>query len=77
MLVMNKKSLFVVGIVVALAAGSIALAQSAKSASTQNADPRIDKVIEQNEQILKNQDAILKKLDEVQNGMNILKRRTS
>jgi hypothetical protein len=74
---MNKKSLIALGIAVALVAGTVVFAQSSKPASGQGADPRIDKLIEQNEQILKNQEAILKKLDELQTGIGVLKRRSS
>ena len=73
---MNRKSFIAIGIAIALAAGTVVLAQSNKPA-TQSTDSRIDKVIEQNEQILKNQDAIMKKLEELQTGINIVKRRTS
>jgi hypothetical protein len=73
---MNKKSLIALGIAVVLVAGTVVFAQSSKPVAASGADPRLDKVIEQNEQILKNQQEILKKLNEVQTGMSILKRRT-
>ena len=74
---MNRKSFIAIGIAVALAAGTIVLAQAPKPAATQTGDSRIDKVIEQNEQILKNQQDALKKIDEIQTILNILKRRSS
>lgn len=40
-------------------------------------DPRIDKLIEQNEQILKNQTTILEKLDKLEQGMLQVRRRGS
>ena len=73
---MNKNSLIAVGIALALVAGTVVFAQSSKQTTGQATDPRIDKVIEQNEQILKNQQDILKKLEEIQTGIGILKRRS-
>ncbi len=73
---MNKNSLIAVGIAVVLVAGTVVFAQSSKQITGQATDPRIDKVIEQNEQLLKNQQEIMKKLDEIQTGIGILKRRT-
>ncbi len=71
------KTNFVVTLCVAgLLAAAVTWAQSAKNPAT-TSDPRIDKVIEQNEKILKNQEDILKKLDELQGGISVLKRRSS
>jgi hypothetical protein len=69
-----KTKLIVSICVAATLAVAIALAQENKS-STQ--DPRIDKLIEQNAQILKNQDEILKKLDKLDQGLLQVRRRTS
>jgi hypothetical protein len=41
------------------------------------ADPRVDKIIDQNDQILKNQDQILKDLSDLKEGVLQLRRRSS
>ena len=72
------KTNFVVSLCLAglLAVAAVVWAESSDQAPAAGKDPRIDKLIQQNEQILKNQDDILKKIDEIQGGMAILKRRT-
>jgi hypothetical protein len=73
---MNKRSIIAACIAAIIVAGSLAIAaQPAKPAA--GSDPRLDKVIEQNEQILKNQAEIMKMLQEVQTGLNALRRRSS
>ena len=72
---MNKKTLSALSIAIALVAGTYVLAQSA--GSSPGSDPRIDKIVEQNEKILKNQDAILKELAEIKDWINWLRRRSS
>ena len=72
-----KTKLFATVCVALALATAIALAQDKDPAKTAKPDPRIDKVIEQNEQILKNQDAILKKLETIETGMTQLRRRSS
>jgi hypothetical protein len=73
---MNHKTLAALCIVAALATTTLVLAQS-KSAATPASDPRIDKLLEQNEQILKNQEAILKELGQVKDWVDWLRRRSS
>jgi hypothetical protein len=73
---MNTKILFSLCAAGLLTAAAVTWAQSTTGQAAAS-DPRIDKVIEQNEKILKNQEDILKKLDELQNGITILKRRSS
>ena len=73
---MNKKvALFI------LAAGIIACRRFIAHAQTEvkpvALDPRVDKLIEQNEKILKNQDEILKQLGEVKEGVLQIRRRSS
>jgi hypothetical protein len=65
-------SLCVAGI---LAAAAVAWAQ--QKPTTPGTDSRIDKLVEQNEQILKNQAEILKKLDNIETGIGQLRRRAS
>jgi len=63
----------------ALATGVLVTAQTAtKSPSaTTGSDPRISKLLEQNEQILKNQQEILQKLETISGGIQQLRRRSS
>jgi hypothetical protein len=60
----------------AIAAGTFVVAQ-AQNQPKSPPDPRIDKLLEQNEQILKNQDAIMKELTTVKEYVNWLRRRSS
>ena len=50
---------------------------SAQTAAPTERDPRLDKIIEQNELIIKNQEAIQKTLEELKRDMLQLRRRTS
>jgi uncharacterized membrane protein YccC len=68
-----KKIAVILCIAAALAAATYVYAQT-KSAP---ADPRLDKLLEQNEKVLKNQDDILKKLDELKEGVLQIRRRSS
>jgi hypothetical protein len=72
---MKKTTLVTLAVAAVLAAGSFVLAQS--SANSSGGDPRLDKIIEQNEKILKNQDEILKQLNIINENVFILKRRSS
>ena len=72
---MNKKTLAALCITAALVASTFVLAQS--TGSSTGGDPRIDKILEQNEKILKNQEAILKELSEVKEWVNWLRRRST
>lgn len=69
-----KNKLIVSICLAATLAVAIALAQENKS-TTQ--DPRIDKLLEQNAQILKNQADILQKLDKIDKDLLQVRRRTS
>lgn len=67
------KTKLLVSICVAVAfAVAIALAQENKSATP---DPRIDKLLEQHEQILKNQATIMEKLEKIDQGLLQVRRR--
>ena len=71
---MNKKTLVALCIA-ALVAGTFVLAQS--TGSSPSGDPRLDKILEQNEKILKNQEEILKQLGDIRETVFVLKRRSS
>lgn len=72
---MNKKTMAALCIAATLVAGTFVLAQS--TGSSTGGDPRLDKIVEQNEKILKNQDEILKQLGVINENVFILKRRSS
>ena len=73
-----KKIIIPLCIAAALAVGTYVLAQSQSQVQPRSSpDPRIDKVLEQNEQILKNQTEILKALEEIKTGLTQIRRRTS
>jgi hypothetical protein len=71
---MKAKTFVTVAVAALLVAGTFAIAQAPTSPK---ADQRIDKLLEQNEQILKNQDDILKALADLKESMLILKHRTT
>jgi len=80
---MNKKTIVSLCIAAALVAGTFVLAQSADQAKSKP-DSRIDQLLEQNkkiqktqEDVLKNQEAIIKALEEVKTGVQQLRRRSS
>ena len=62
--------------IAAAIAGTFVVAQ-AQNPAKPPPDPRIDKLLEQNEQILKNQDEIFKTLANMKESLLILKRRSS
>ncbi|MBM3859895.1 MAG: hypothetical protein FJ395_09625 [Verrucomicrobia bacterium] len=69
------KTKLLVSLCVATAfAVAIALAQDKESTKP---DPRIDKLLEQHQQILKNQTQILERLDKIEQGLLQVRRRTS
>ena len=70
-----KKIAFTLCIVAALAVATYVYAQSESKSAP--ADPRIDKLLEQNEKILKNQDDILKQLADLKEGVLQIRRRSS
>jgi hypothetical protein len=74
---MNIKNIAIFVLVAGLIAGSLFIAQAQSENKPAVSDPRIDKLIEQNERILKNQDEILKQLGEVKEGVLQMRRRTS
>lgn len=74
---MNQKALLTFGLLAMLAAGSLVFAQANKSAASSSSDAQLQKLIEQNEQILQKQDEILKQLGEMKTDLNVLRRRTS
>jgi hypothetical protein len=73
---MKKHTLVALCIAAVVVAGSFAVAQAPKPA-TPATDPRIDKVLEQNEKILKQQEEILKSLEEVKGSLAQIRRRSS
>jgi stress response protein YsnF len=73
-----KKIVAVFCIVAALAAGTFVLGQAQQNQPKATAsDPRLDKLIEQNEQILRNQQEILNQLKDIKEGVLQLRRRSS
>ncbi|HUK84170.1 MAG TPA: hypothetical protein VLZ12_16240 [Verrucomicrobiae bacterium] len=71
-----KKIAVALCVAAALAAGTFVLAQT-QTPPRPPLDPRIDKLLEQNEKILQNQDEILKTLADMKESILILKRRSS
>lgn len=75
---MKTNHLMVVALAALVVAGAwIATAQGETKPASQSADPRIDKLLEQNEQILKNQEEIKKQLDGLKQDVLQLRRRVS
>jgi hypothetical protein len=73
-----KAKLFVtVAVAALLVAGTFALAQAPAPPKPAPPDLRIDKLLDQNAQILKNQAEILKKLDGLKEDVLQLRRRSS
>lgn len=72
-----KSRIVTLAVAALLVAGTFAIAQAPTQPKAPPPDPRIDKVIEQNVQILKNQDEILKSLSDMKESLLILKRRSS
>ena len=76
---MNTKFVAIFALAVGLVAGSLfmAQAQTEPKPALPPPDPRIDKLLDQNEQILKNQDQIMKDLSDLKEGVLQLRRRSS
>ena len=74
---MNTKIVAIFVLAVGLIAGSYFVAQAQTATKSAGSDPRIDKLIEQNEKILKNQEEILKQLADVKDGLLQIRRRSS
>jgi len=70
---MNAKLLVAIAAIAVAGLFYVQAADEAKPAT----DPRIDKLIEQNEKILANQDSILKQLAELKQDLLQLRRRSS
>ena len=64
-------------VAVAVLVGTWVVAQTpAAPGGASPTDPRIGKILEQNEKVLKNQDEILKQLTEIRQELTVLKFRT-
>ncbi len=76
---MNTKWIAALAVVVALTAGAlmVAQAQNQPKAAVAQADVKLDKLIQQNEKILSNQEEILKAISQLREDLLILKRRSS
>lgn len=76
---MNNKLIVTLALAVGVVAGSFFITQAQGETKTASAavDPRIDKLIEQNNKILKNQDEILKQLGDLKEGVLQIRRRSS
>ena len=76
---MNTKFAAIFALAVGLVAGSLFVAQAQTQVQVKPPppDPRIDKLIEQNDLMLKNQDQILKDLTDLKEGILQLRRRSS
>ena len=74
---MNSKFVAILMLAVGLVAGSLFVAQAQSETKPAPPDARIDKLLEQNERILKNQDEILKQLGDIKEGVLQVRRRSS
>ena len=74
---MNIKYAAVFALAAGLVAGSLFIAQAQSDVKSPVPDARIDKLLDQNEKILKNQDDILKELGEIKEGVLQVRRRSS
>ena len=74
---MNTKLVAIMALAAGLVAGSLFLAQAQTETKPAPKDSRIDKLLDQNDQILKNQTEILKRLDDLKEGVLQLRRRSS
>ena len=74
---MNIKIVAILALAAGLIAGSLFISHAQGESKSAAPDPRIDKLIEQNEKILKNQEEILKQLADVKEGVLQIRRRSS
>ena len=74
---MNTKFVPILTLAVGLVAGSFFVAQAQSETKPAPPDARIDKIVEQNEKILKTQDDILKALADIKEGVLQIRRRSS
>ena len=73
---MNHKVLTTLAVAAVIAVGGLFISK-ASGENKPASDPRIDKVIQQNEQILKNQAEIMKTLEQLRTEITQLRRRSS
>jgi hypothetical protein len=77
---MNTKFVAIFALAVGLVAGSLFMAQAqteTNKPASPSTDPRVDKLLEQNDQILKNEDEIIRDLNDLKEGVLQLRRRSS
>ena len=75
---MRTKTVAITILAASLLAGGFLIAQAqTETKSAAASDSRIDKIIEQNEKILKNQEEMLKELADLKEGVLQMRRRTS
>lgn len=74
---MNRTYLVAMIVCGILMTGAFYLANGQRELEQPRPDPRIDTLIEQNQQMLSNQKKIMKSLDDIQEGVLQLRRRTS
>jgi hypothetical protein len=74
---MNRKFVAIFVLAAALVAGGLFVVQAQTPVKPPPSDPRIDKLMEQSDQILKNQEQIMKDLSDVKEGVLQLRRRSS
>jgi hypothetical protein len=66
---MNTKYVAIFTLAAGLVAGSLFMAQAQSDVKPPAADPRVDKLLDQNEKILKNQEEILQDLADLKKGV--------
>jgi hypothetical protein len=74
---MNTKYIAIFTLAAGLLAGSLFVAHAQSDVKPAPPDPRIDKLLDQNEKILKNQDDIIKALADIKEGVLQVRRRSS
>jgi hypothetical protein len=74
---MNAKYVAIFTLAAGLLAGSLFIAQAQSDVKPAPPDARIDKLLDQNEKILKNQDDIIKALADIKEGVLQVRRRSS
>jgi hypothetical protein len=76
---MNTKFVAIFALAVGLVAGSLFMAQAQTDSKPvlPPPDPRIDKLLDENDKILKNQDQIINDLNDLKEGVLQLRRRSS